>query len=72
MAENKDIPSFECNMYSIGFNKGRKALLEEIKNEIYEIDDCLYDDDYANGFNTAINKVIDAVNKVAGGSDGRE
>lgn len=58
--------------YSKGYSEGRKALLEEITNEIYEIDDCLYDDDYANGFNAAINKVIDAVNKVAGGSDGRE
>ena len=58
--------------YDKGYSEGRIAFLEEIMKGIYEIDDCLYNDDYANGYNTAINKVIDAVNKAAGGSDGRE
>lgn len=38
MAESKNIPPFECNMYSIGFNKGRKAATDDI---IAAIDDFL-------------------------------
>ncbi len=62
----------EMFYYGKGYADGRIALLKKIMKDIYEIDDCLYDDDYANGYNTAINKVIDVINKVAGGSDGRE
>jgi hypothetical protein len=58
--------------YGKGYADGRIAFLKEIMKDIYEIDDCLYDDDYANGFNAAINKVIDAVNKAAGVKNGRE
>ena len=56
--------------YGKGYADGRIAFLEEIMKGIYEIDDCLYNDDYANGYNAAINKVIDVVNKVAGDSEG--
>ena len=58
--------------YGKGYADGRIAFLKEIMKDIYEIDDCLYDDDYATGYNTAISKVIDVINKVAGDSDGRE
>ena len=58
--------------YGKGFSEGRIAFFKEIMKDIYEIDDCLYNDDYANGYNTAINKVIDAVNKAAGVKNGRE
>ena len=51
---------------------GRIASLEEIMKGVYEIDDCLYNDDYANGYNAAISNVIDVINKVAGKSDGKE
>jgi hypothetical protein len=52
--------------YGKGYADGRIAFLKEIMKGIYEIDDCLYNDDYASGYNTAVNKVIDVVNKVAG------
>ena len=51
--------------YGKGYLEGRIAFLAEIMKGIYEIDDCLYDDDYANGYNSAINKV-------AGVKNGRE
>ena len=56
MAENKNISSFECNMYSIGFKKGRKAATDDI---VYVIDDFLkYDypevnDDFVRGMKKA-------------------
>ena len=56
MAENKNISSFECNMYSIGFNKGRKAATDDI---IEAIDDFLKynypdnDDDFIRGMKKA-------------------
>jgi hypothetical protein len=58
--------------YGKGFSEGRIAFLAEIMKGIYEIDDCLYDDDYANGYNTALNNVIDVINKAAGVKNGRE
>ena len=51
--------------YGKGYAQGKNDFVEEIMKGIYEIDDCLYDDDYASGYNTAISKVIDVVNKVA-------
>jgi hypothetical protein len=58
--------------YGKGYADGRIAFLEEIMKGIYEIDDCLYNDDYENGYNTAVNKVIDVVNKAAGVKNGRK
>jgi len=58
--------------YGKGYVDGRIDALQEIMKGVYEIDDCLYNDDYANGFNTAVSKVIDVINNVAGESDGRE
>lgn len=58
--------------YGKGYSDGRIAFLKEIMDDVYEIDDCLYNDDYANGYNSAISKVIDVINKMAGESDGRK
>jgi hypothetical protein len=68
----KKMTERELFYYGKGYADGRIAFLKEIMKDIYEIDDCLYDDDYANGFNAAINKVIDAVNKAAGVKNGRK
>ena len=70
MAENKSIPPFECNMYSIGFNQGRKAATKDI---IEAIDDFLLydypdnDDDFVHGMKKAREIVKDW-----GANDGRE
>jgi hypothetical protein len=33
--------------YDKGYTDGKMALLKEINKGIYEMDDCLYDDEYA-------------------------
>ena len=70
MAGNKNIPSFECNMYSIGFNKGRKAATDDI---IEAIDDFLkYDYPELNdGFIRGMKKAREIV-KDWGCKNGRE
>lgn len=54
--------------YDKGYSDGRIAIIEEIMKGIYEVDDCLYNDDYASGYNTAIANVIDVIDKVVGDS----
>lgn len=49
--------------YDKGYVDGRKAFMEEVTKATYEIDDCLYNDDYANGYNSAIAKVVDVLNE---------
>jgi hypothetical protein len=58
--------------YDKGYTDGKMALLKEINKGIYEMDDCLYDDDYASGYNTALDNVVDVIGKIVGDSNGRE
>lgn len=58
--------------YGKGYADGRIALLKEINEELETVDEYLYGDDWSNGYNTAIDNVINVINKVVGDSDGRE
>lgn len=58
--------------YGKGYADGRMALLKEINEELETVDEYLYGDDWSKGYNTAIDNVINVINKVAGDSDGRE
>ena len=53
--------------YGKGYAKGRIDLLIKINEELKEIDG-----DYSNEYKSGVNRVIYILNKVVGGSDGRE
>lgn len=56
--------------YGKGYIDGKIALLEEINKGIDEMSDCPYPyDAYGKGYYEAVNRVIDIINDVAGGSD---
>lgn len=71
MTENKNIPPFECNMYSIGFKKGRKVATDDI---VEAIDDFLkydYPEELNDGFIRGMKKAREIV-KDWGCENGRE
>lgn len=71
MAENKNIQPFACNMYSIGFNKGRKAATDDILDAIDDFLKYDYPEELNDGFIRGMKKAREIV-KDWGCEDGRE